>query len=60
MFSRKRIKTKYAGVYFVDGVSASGKSEKIYFIRYRKDGRMVEEKAGRQFANDMTPARAAG
>jgi integrase len=59
MPSRKRYKTKYAGVYFVDSVSPSGKAERVYFIRYRKDGKMIEEKAGRQFADDMTPARAA-
>jgi integrase len=29
-------------------------------MRYRKDGKMIEEKAGRQFQDDMTPARAAG
>ena len=27
---------------------------------YRKNGRLIEEKAGRQFQDDMTPARAAG
>jgi hypothetical protein len=56
---KKRIKTKYPGVYFITGESVSGKSEKIYYIRYRKNGKMVEEKAGRQFQDDMTPARAA-
>jgi integrase len=34
--------------------------ERIFYMRYRKDGRMIEEKAGRQFQDDMTPARAAG
>jgi len=56
----KRVKTKYPGVYFVDSTSVSGKKEKIYYIRYRKKGKMIEEKAGRQFQDDMTPARAAG
>jgi len=38
---------------------ATGKPEKIFYIRYRKAGKMIEEKAGRQFQDDMTPARAA-
>lgn len=32
--------------------------EKIYYILYRKGGKQVEEKAGRQFKDDMTAARA--
>ena len=55
----KRIKTKYPGVYFVNGTSINGKPERIYYVRYRKDGKETEEKAGRQFQDDMTPARAA-
>ncbi len=55
----KRIKTIYPGVYYIMGTSVSGKPERIYYIRYRKKGKMIEEKAGRQFQDDMTPARAA-
>lgn len=56
----KRIQTNYPGVFFIEGTSlASGKPEKIFYIRYRKAGKMIEEKAGRQFQDDMTPARAA-
>lgn len=55
----KRNKTKYPGTFYISGKSASGKEEKIYYIRYRKSGKMIEEKAGRQFQDDMTPARAA-
>lgn len=56
----KRIKTNYPGVFFIEGTSlASGKPEKIFYIRYRKAGKMIEEKAGRQFQDDMTAARAA-
>ncbi|WP_035242246.1 tyrosine-type recombinase/integrase [Desulfobacter vibrioformis] len=55
-----RTKTKYAGVFYVEGTSAQGKPEKVYYIRYRKSGKMVEEKAGRQYQDDMTPARASG
>jgi len=55
----KRIKTNYPGVFFIQGTSPTGKPEKIFYIRYRKAGKMIEEKAGRQFQDDMTPARAA-
>ena len=60
MPKQKRLKTKYAGVTFVEGRRADGTVERIYYIRYRRDGKMIEEKAGRQFQDDMTPARAAG
>ena len=56
-----RVKTPYPGVYFIERISpATRKPEKIYYIRYRKNGKTTEEKAGRQFQDDMTPARAAG
>ena len=58
---QKRIKTKYAGVYFVKSTAiGSNKSEKIYYIRYRKNGNMIDEKAGRQYQDDMTPSKASG
>lgn len=61
MPAKKRFKTRYPGVYYVEGTSAgTGKPERIYYIRYRnKDGKEIEEKAGRQSQHDMTPARAA-
>jgi len=60
MPSLKRIKTNYPGVIYIEGTSpATGKPEKIFYIRYRKGGKLIEEKAGRQFQDDMTPARAA-
>jgi len=56
-FERK--KTNYPGVFYIDGTfPATGKPEKIFYIRYRKNGKLIEEKAGRQFHDDMTPARA--
>ena len=57
----KRIKTKYPGVYYVMGRSIAqiGKSERIYYIRYRKYGKEVEEKAGRQFQDQMSAEKAA-
>ena len=54
----KRIKTAYPGVYFIMGKATDGRPERIYYIFYRKGGKQIEEKAGRQFQNDMTPARA--
>lgn len=57
----KREKTKYPGVFFreVERIGGPG-LEKVYYVVYKKAGKLVEEKAGRQFADDMTPARAAG
>jgi integrase len=61
MAKQERIKTSYPGVLFIEGRSVAnpGKPERIYYIRYRKDGKAIEEKIGRQFVNDMTPAKAA-
>jgi integrase len=57
---QKRHKTKYPGVYYINGKTiGSNKNERIYYIVYRKNGKMIDEKAGRQFQDDMTPARAA-
>ena len=56
----KEKQDKLCGSVFSEGTSpATGKPEKIFYIRYRKAGKMIEEKAGRQFQDDMTPARAA-
>lgn len=54
-----RQKTKYPGVYFRHVKRASRGKERVYYIVFKKDGRTVEEKVGRQFQDDMTPARAA-
>jgi integrase len=61
MAKQDRIKTSYPGVVFIEGRSVAnpGKPERIYYIRYRKDGKAIEEKIGSQFVNDMTPAKAA-
>lgn len=58
MPAQKRHKTKYPGVYYVDGTSITGKTERIYYIRYRKDGDQIDEPVGRQIQKDMTPAKA--
>jgi len=61
MASRKRQPvTGYAGVHFVEVPRAAGYGpEKVYYIRYRKQGRLIEEKVGGQFRNNMTAAKAA-
>jgi integrase len=60
MPSMTRFKTKYPGVYYLEAKAVgSNKTERIYYISYRRLGKLIEEKAGRQFKDDMTPARAA-
>ena len=58
MPAQKRFKTSYPGVYYIEGKGA-GRKEKIFYIMYRKDGKQIHEKAGRQYQDDMTAARAA-
>lgn len=56
----ERFKTKYPGVYYIETFPAAKKRpERIYYILYRRDGKLIEEKAGRQFKDDMSAARAA-
>jgi hypothetical protein len=56
MPAQKRHKTKYPSVYYIKGKEVgSNKTEKIYYIMYRKDGKQIHEKAGRQYQDDMTP-----
>ena len=60
MAKDKRYKTAYPGVYYVIKTEiGSNKPEKIFYIRYRKAGKPIEEKAGRAKSDDMTAARAA-
>jgi integrase len=55
----KRIKTDYPGVFFRKAKRIGGKgTERVYYILFKKDGRVVEEKVGRQFKDNMTPAKA--
>ena len=59
MPKQARLKTKYPGVYYIEStLGRGGEPERVYYIAYRKEGRLIEEKAGRQFQDDMTPARA--
>jgi len=58
--SSKRIKTSYLGVYYRDVNRIGGKGvERVYYITFKRDGKMIEEKVGRQYADVMTPAKAA-
>jgi integrase len=56
----KRHRTKYPGVFYREVVRLGGPGkEAVYYIVFKKAGKTIEEKVGRQFADDMTPARAA-
>ncbi len=56
----KRHKTSYPGVFYreVERLGGPGK-ERVYYIVFKKQGKVVEEKVGRHYVDDMTPARAA-
>jgi integrase len=56
----KRFKTEYPGVFYRETNRIGGKgTEKVFYIVIKKDGKVYEEKAGRQYTDDMTAARAA-
>lgn len=60
MASMKRHRTRYPGVYYLIGKKiGENKPERIYYVSYYRNGKRIEERAGRQFKDDMTPARAA-
>jgi integrase len=54
-----RKKTSYPGVFYRETkrIGAPG-IEKVFYVVFKKDGKVYEEKVGRQYADDMTPARA--
>jgi len=52
-----REKTTYPGVYSLEALGADGKPDKVFMLRYRKNGKQVEEKAG-YARQGMTAARA--
>ncbi len=58
----KMFKTDYPGVFYMIGkrTGTANKVEKTYYIVYRRNGKLIHEKAGRQYQDDMTPSRAAG
>jgi integrase len=56
----RREATKYPGVFRVKRRRIGAKGEEwVYHVRFKVDGKDVEAKAGRQYANAMTPAKAA-
>jgi len=55
-----RFKTNYPGVFYRIAKRIDGNGdEKVYYVRFKRDGKLIEAKAGRQYANNMTPAQAA-
>ena len=55
----KRHKTTYPGIFYREAERIGGKGiEKVYYIVFKQGGKVYEEKVGRQFKDDMTPARA--
>ena len=56
----KRHKTSYPGVYYRKARRLGGPgNERVYYIVFKKGGKVFEKKVGRQFEDGMTPARAA-
>jgi integrase len=56
----KRFKTNKTGVYYRISKRVGGTGdEKVYYVTFKKNGKVTEAKAGRQYADAMTPARAA-
>jgi integrase len=58
MTSYKRFPTKFEGVFYRQGTNRrTGKNELIFYIKYSREGKAFEEKAGRE-SHGMTAARA--
>ncbi len=56
----RRIKTKYPGVFCRESQRIGGAgTEKVYYVLYKKDGKLIESKVGRQYTDNMTPSKAA-
>jgi integrase len=56
----KRFKTDKTGVFYRISKRIGGSGdEKVYYVAFKKNGKVTEAKAGRQYADGMTPARAA-
>lgn len=55
----ERIKTPYPGIFYSSVFSKKNdRLDRSYYIRYRKNGKQIEEKVGQQLQNEMTPERA--
>jgi len=61
MSRSQRVATDYPGVFYriAERIGKSGE-EKVFYIVFKKDGKVIEEKVGRQYADGMTPFKAAG
>jgi len=60
MPAKKRIKTSFPGVYYIiSSYNKADRQERIYYIRYRKNGTLFEEKVGRHYADSMSAEKAA-
>ena len=61
MAAVKRNPTKYPGVYYreVKRTGSPQETEKVFYIVFKKEGKVHEEKVGRQHTDDMTAAKAA-
>ena len=59
MASPARVKTNYPGVFY-RLAERKGKpgEERVYYIVFKHGSKVVEEKVGRQYADDMTEAKA--
>jgi len=56
----KRVKTDKPGVFYRVGKRIGGNGdEKIYYVMFKKNRSLYEEKVGRQYADQMTPSKAA-
>lgn len=56
----KRIKTKYPGVFYriARRIGTTNAEEQVYYIVFKRHGKVIEEKVGRQHADAMTAAKA--
>ena len=55
MAQAKRCKTRYPGVFYreTERIGMKG-TEKVFYIVFKKEGKVFEEKVGRQFSDNMT------
>lgn len=55
----KRYPTDYPGIFYREANRKGGSGlERVYYARFRREGKRVECKLGRQYADSMTPAKA--
>ncbi len=55
----RRNKTEFPGVHYIESVKRSpAQPERVYYIRYRSEGKQKERAVGREFGSQMTPVRA--